>query len=221
MDDNVFSSAVSPTESIPPKVTSPSYNVPTSLVTSPLTSPPASSYPAVLVGRSNSESKPKVPPPVPPRGTPKVKRGGASGKGVDCGVHGFKLVHEKRNAIERMGEALYSSCVERSSVLSGILGKQTGKFTVCSDTTREPHGSEIILKCFKCIPQEHLKKEGYLYSQNVKRLEVLENASVASGSKNCCLSRNNYFLGITPYINSDVIITDNHSYISRRKERLV
>lgn len=49
-------------------------------ITSPLTSPPSSSsvYPAVLVGRANSESKMKVPPPVPPRGTPKVKRGGAT-----------------------------------------------------------------------------------------------------------------------------------------------
>ncbi|XP_050505004.1 phosphatidylinositol 4-phosphate 5-kinase type-1 alpha isoform X4 [Diabrotica virgifera virgifera] len=42
---------------------------------SSITSPP-SAYPAVLVGRSSSESKGKVPPPVPPRGTPKVKRGG-------------------------------------------------------------------------------------------------------------------------------------------------
>ncbi|XP_049818225.1 phosphatidylinositol 4-phosphate 5-kinase type-1 alpha isoform X3 [Aethina tumida] len=51
----------------------------------PLTSPPAaasaaSSYPAVLVGRS--ESKAKVPPPVPPRGTPKPKRTETNGKGV-------------------------------------------------------------------------------------------------------------------------------------------
>lgn len=199
-----FSSAVSPTESIPPKVTSPSY-APTSHVTSPLTSPPTSSYPAVLVGRSNSESKPKVPPPVPPRGTPKVKRGGASGKGVDRGVHDFQLVHEKRNAIERMGEAFYSSCIEGSSVLSGILGRQTGKFSVCSEDAFEPHGSEIILKCLKCYPQKNLTNEIY---------------PVASSSKNCYLSRNNYFLGITPYINSDVIITDNHSCINHRKERL-
>lgn len=50
-------------------------------ITSPITTPPSSSssvYPAVLVGRANSESKIKVPPPVPPRGTPKVKRGGAT-----------------------------------------------------------------------------------------------------------------------------------------------
>lgn len=37
-----------------------------------------SSYPAVLVGRS-AEVKSKVPPPVPPRGTPKQKRGGGKG----------------------------------------------------------------------------------------------------------------------------------------------
>ncbi|XP_056647073.1 phosphatidylinositol 4-phosphate 5-kinase type-1 alpha isoform X3 [Diorhabda sublineata] len=41
---------------------------------SPVSSPPPSAYPAVLVGRSNGECKGKVPPPVPPRGTPKVKR---------------------------------------------------------------------------------------------------------------------------------------------------
>ncbi|XP_063908480.1 phosphatidylinositol 4-phosphate 5-kinase type-1 alpha isoform X5 [Zophobas morio] len=71
------SKTVSPTETIPAKISPPSYP-PSS---TPLTSPP-SSYPAVLVGRSSSESKPKVPPPVPPRGTPKVKKGNVNGKGV-------------------------------------------------------------------------------------------------------------------------------------------
>lgn len=75
--------------SAPTKVSPPSYAAitgPTTShhhhnhhITSPLTSPPFSSvYPAVLVGRTNSESKMKVPPPVPPRGTPKAKRGGAT-----------------------------------------------------------------------------------------------------------------------------------------------
>ncbi|XP_015836679.1 phosphatidylinositol 4-phosphate 5-kinase type-1 alpha isoform X2 [Tribolium castaneum] len=74
------SKTVSPTETIPAKISPPAYP---SSVGTPLTSPPASSYPAVLVGRSSTESKPKVPPPVPPRGTPKVKKGGnVNGKGV-------------------------------------------------------------------------------------------------------------------------------------------
>lgn len=52
-------------------------------ISPPLTSPPPA-YPAVLVGRSSSESKAKVPPPVPPRGTQKVKRGESNGKGAHC-----------------------------------------------------------------------------------------------------------------------------------------
>lgn len=73
-----FHAAVSPTETIPAKISPPSYPS----TGTPLTSPPASSYPAVLVGRSSSDSKPKVPPPVPPRGTPKVKKGNVNGKGA-------------------------------------------------------------------------------------------------------------------------------------------
>lgn len=59
----------------------------------PLTSPPVPSYPAVLVGRMNqAESKPKVPPPVPPRGIPKTKRGGGiAGKGL----HPVRFSHER------------------------------------------------------------------------------------------------------------------------------
>lgn len=82
---------MSPTEGvpIPTKISPPSYSAVAGSahhhhhhhhnVTSPVTSPPSSSsYPAVLVGRANNEIKPKVPPPVPPRGTPKVKRGGTA-----------------------------------------------------------------------------------------------------------------------------------------------
>lgn len=65
---------VSPTDTIPLKVSPPSYPNVTTPHT-PLTSPPGTVYPAVLVGRTNSETKPKVPPPVPPRGTPKLKKG--------------------------------------------------------------------------------------------------------------------------------------------------
>ncbi|XP_022909784.1 phosphatidylinositol 4-phosphate 5-kinase type-1 alpha-like isoform X4 [Onthophagus taurus] len=77
------SKPVSPTEIPPAKISPPAVtSAPTSSST-PLTSPPAS-YPAVLVGRhtSSAEIKPKIPPPVPPRGTPKVKKSGTNGKGV-------------------------------------------------------------------------------------------------------------------------------------------
>lgn len=71
---------------MPIKVSSPTAT-PTTVTTTPapLSSPPCSSYPSVLVGRhpsNNSEfNKPKVPPPVPPRGTPKVKKSENYGKG--------------------------------------------------------------------------------------------------------------------------------------------
>ncbi|XP_072389138.1 phosphatidylinositol 4-phosphate 5-kinase type-1 sktl isoform X4 [Diabrotica undecimpunctata] len=73
-------SEVNSTKTAPPAY--PSSCTPISPASS-LTSPP-SAYPAVLVGRSSSESKGKVPPPVPPRGTPKVKRGG--GEHPDKGI---------------------------------------------------------------------------------------------------------------------------------------
>lgn len=81
----VHSTVVSPKEAVPLKISPPSH-YPTSTVPStspPLTSPPPA-YPAVLVGRSSSELKAKVPPPVPPRGTQKVKRGESNGKGAHC-----------------------------------------------------------------------------------------------------------------------------------------
>lgn len=58
----------------------------------PLTSPPANAYPAILVGRHSAvnENKPKIPPPVPPRGTPKAKK-----TGVVNGGKGAMLMHEK------------------------------------------------------------------------------------------------------------------------------
>ncbi|XP_074042489.1 phosphatidylinositol 4-phosphate 5-kinase 59B isoform X4 [Leptinotarsa decemlineata] len=49
--------------------------------TASITSPP-SVYPAVLVGRLNTETKTKIPPPVPPRGTPKPPRGDHCDKGI-------------------------------------------------------------------------------------------------------------------------------------------
>lgn len=124
---------------------------------------------------------------------------------MDRGVHDFLLVHEKRNAIERIGDAFYSSCIQGNSVLSSILGKQTGKFSVCSEDAFQSHGSEIILKCFNCYPQENLTNARYPFPKRFVKSRVIENhITVASANQNCCLSRNNYFLGITPYSNSDV-----------------
>jgi hypothetical protein len=93
---NFFSCcAVSPTDTIPAKISPPSYQYPSVTASgTPLTSPPASSYPAVLVGRSSNESKPKVPPPVPPRGTPKAKKGSVNGKGAK---HRFGRVAPRRS----------------------------------------------------------------------------------------------------------------------------
>lgn len=114
--------AVTPTEGVvsaPAKISPPSYSTVAgpayqhhNNLTSPLTSPPfSSSYPAVLVGRANSESKPKIPPPVPPRGTPKVKRGGATttttsvGKG-DGSLHDVLrfplLLHDAMDTIKNL-----------------------------------------------------------------------------------------------------------------------
>ncbi|XP_017776740.1 PREDICTED: phosphatidylinositol 4-phosphate 5-kinase type-1 alpha isoform X4 [Nicrophorus vespilloides] len=75
MDNNT-----SPTETLPLKLSPPPNQTPTVVPSATITSPPAA-YPAVLVGRHTAESKPKIPPPVPPRGTPKIKRGGINGKG--------------------------------------------------------------------------------------------------------------------------------------------
>lgn len=72
--------SASPTENVPAKV-SPPASVPTT-TTQPLTSPPAA-YPIVLAGRpASNEIKPKIPPPVPPRGTPKAKKTGINSKGA-------------------------------------------------------------------------------------------------------------------------------------------
>lgn len=83
-----YSTVVSPKEAVATKISPPTH-FPANTVQSispPLTSPPPA-YPAVLVGRSSSESKAKVPPPVPPRGTQKVKRGESNGKGARCLPH--------------------------------------------------------------------------------------------------------------------------------------
>lgn len=84
---------MSPKDTVPTKISPPAlYPVNTSQsIPAPLTSPPPA-YPAVLVGRSSSESKAKVPPPVPPRGTQKVKRADSNGKGAHCLGNSF-VVH--------------------------------------------------------------------------------------------------------------------------------
>lgn len=73
--------SASPTENVPAKM-SPPNSIPTT-TTQSLTSPPAA-YPIVLAGRpiQSNENKPKIPPPVPPRGTPKAKKTGINAKGA-------------------------------------------------------------------------------------------------------------------------------------------
>lgn len=81
----LFSTVVSPKEAVATKVSPPSHYPANSApsISPPITSPPPA-YPAVLVGRSGGESKAKIPPPVPPRGAQKVKRGDTNGKGALC-----------------------------------------------------------------------------------------------------------------------------------------
>lgn len=102
----------SPEDHISPKTISPPAY--TTLATVPststpvITSPPAS-YPAVLVGRpssSLSEPKPKVPPPVPPRGTPKPQRN--NGKGADLLYTNGNLLHDLL-CLSINSDSLYSS----------------------------------------------------------------------------------------------------------------
>lgn len=78
----------SPEDTSSNKPTSPPAYTPATVpsTTTTVTSPPPTSYPSVLVGRptsSLSETKPKIPPPVPPRGTPKAQRPAqTNGKGA-------------------------------------------------------------------------------------------------------------------------------------------
>lgn len=79
----------SPEDHMSPKTSSPpAYTTLASVpsTSTPIITSPPTSYPAVLVGRptsSLSDIKPKVPPPVPPRGTPKpIRPGQTNGKGA-------------------------------------------------------------------------------------------------------------------------------------------
>ncbi|KAL3287642.1 hypothetical protein HHI36_002111 [Cryptolaemus montrouzieri] len=115
-DASVSSTSIqvaSPTDSsAPAKVSSPCQYPPVTSTTphTPLTSPPASSYPAILVGRPTVENKPKVPPPVPPRGTPKTKRGGIAGKGL----HSHCFGHEKHASTPVVAVKASSVCSSES-----------------------------------------------------------------------------------------------------------
>ncbi|KAH1007647.1 hypothetical protein HUJ04_004855 [Dendroctonus ponderosae] len=144
----------SPTEPVPStKSAPPSYQPPittTSASTAPmspaynsssstaLTSPPAI-FPAVLVG-----SKQKVPPPVPPRGTPKPKRVDLGGKGVrvclpKAGV--FELDVQNRSSL--LAPLIGSSCVVPSpSLTKGHVRRVVAQFNLgsslaCSSNTIE------------------------------------------------------------------------------------
>lgn len=96
--------------SVPSKTSPPSHYPPITISTphTPLTSPPASSYPAILVGRPTAENKPKVPPPVPPRGTPKTKRGGISAKGLQPRCFGHER-HASAPVAATKDASLFSS----------------------------------------------------------------------------------------------------------------
>lgn len=146
---------VSPTETVSPsqKISSPpSY----SAVTAPLTSPPASSYPAVLVGRSANESKPKVPPPVPPRGTPKTKRGGTNGKGATANANVCSdQMHDDdpklpvRHALNRLCKTLSDSDALKQFVFMSFFGKkQSRDLFFTSDESFDPDESGVKLKYF-------------------------------------------------------------------------
>lgn len=96
----------------PKPISPPAYStVPPSSTTNTVTSPPASSYPAVLVGRPTgpSETKPKIPPPVPPRGTPKEGRPSqTNGKGAMMPTNG-SLLHDLLCLSLKSDNSLYSS----------------------------------------------------------------------------------------------------------------
>lgn len=120
--------AASPEDHISPKpISPPAY---TTLATGPststpvITSPPAA-YPAVLVGRptsSLSEIKPKIPPPVPPRGTPKAGRPSqTNGKGANLLNTNGNLLHDllclsvsgsiySSDSSDNQSEKYFSSC---------------------------------------------------------------------------------------------------------------
>lgn len=116
---------------------SPPYN---SSSATALTSPPAI-FPAVLVG-----SKQKVPPPVPPRGTPKPKRVDLGGKGVrvclpKAGV--FELDVSPQNRSSLLAPLIGSSCVVPSpSLTKGHVRRVVAQFNLssslaCSSNTVE------------------------------------------------------------------------------------
>lgn len=161
-DYNVYF-IVSPIDSLPPKVSPPSYStVITSQVTTPLTSPPASSYPAVLVGRSNNESKPKVPPPVPPRGTPKSKRGGASGKGATGNVFSEMLEpklssrHAERNVFSRVCRMFSLSYASNELALSSLIRTRCGSSLQYADEMLDCDGCAVELNSFGKLENDFL-----------------------------------------------------------------
>lgn len=100
-----YPTVVSPKEAVATKMSPPTHYPINSTQSTPasLTSPPPA-YPAVLVGRTSSESKAKVPPPVPPRGTQKLKRGDSNGKGA----------HYLRNCVSSIAK-LHANTLELSS----------------------------------------------------------------------------------------------------------
>lgn len=205
----VTSSSVSPIESIPPKISPPAYStVNTSYVSSPLTSPPASSYPAVL-GRLNGENKPKVPPPVPPRGTPKFKRGGASGKGVNRNVfgnlHDGLAVHAETDFVDK---------VKRSG---RIFRRRPKGFCDSSDVCIDPREDKVTLMYFGTISSENIKSD--FEREKLMRSRVSENlASKCRDDEQLYFTANSKRdLTETP----DIYVTDEFCHIDCHFENFV
>lgn len=212
---------VSPIDTIPPKVSPPSYSaIITSQVTSPLTSPP-SSYPAVLVGRSNNESKPKVPPPVPPRGTPKTKRGGASSKGatVFSEMLDSKLSarHAERNVFSRLCRVFSVSYASKELAFMSLFKTRRGSLSRCSEETFDSDGRFVQLKSFGKVQNEFLQTELFS-SMDLGRSAVSENAWPSSSKFNCnsLLQNEEYFMSSYGSSNSvvpQIKITDDYCCI--------
>lgn len=147
---------VSPTEGLPStKSAPPAYQPPTSTPTTasmspaytssstPVTSPPAI-FPAVLVG-----SKQKVPPPVPPRGTPKSKR--ADGKGVpDCSASSFQVDSDtlvaRFDSISSHSKAAHARSISISGISKGHVSRVVAQFNRASSPKSSPFSSKKCLK---------------------------------------------------------------------------
>ncbi|KAK9872548.1 hypothetical protein WA026_018012 [Henosepilachna vigintioctopunctata] len=185
----------SPTDSsAPAKVSPPSHYPPivtTSTPHTPLTSPPATSYPAILVGRPTVENKPKVPPPVPPRGTPKTKRGGIAGKGLHRRCFG----HERHVSAPDVASGTASACSTESYSSSPKMSSMPKrgrierlKVQLGADNAKTDYATYTAsskAKVFKDLFEARAKILGERYEENIN-----ENETGAVGTLNESTNRN-------------------------------